>query len=136
MKIPADSIDDIIADAASRGFDLLPVDALISETAPQLDRHFFDSASITMIGYGVIPAKHLKDDTPWPLVGLTAQKHHIAVYVFAWKDGKGIAELYQGSMGKTNNGKSCIRFKQFADIEPDALAEAVRDTVAWAENES
>jgi hypothetical protein len=44
-----------------------------------------------------------------------------------------LAEHYRDTLGRTNNGKSCIRFRRASDVDLDVLAEAVRDAVAWAE---
>jgi uncharacterized protein YdhG (YjbR/CyaY superfamily) len=64
---------------------------------------------------------------------MAAQKHHIALYVAAVKDGETLASHYEERLGKTHNGKNCIRFRRMADIDSEELANAVRDAVAWAE---
>ena len=64
---------------------------------------------------------------------MAAQKQHIALYVAAVKDGETLASHYGERLGKTHNGKNCIRFRRVSDIDAGELANAVRDAVAWAE---
>ena len=86
-----------------------------------------------MIGYGEMSWERPSGSGVWPLIGVAAQKQYISIYVSAVKDGETLAERYQDRLGKTNNGKNCIRFRRLDDIDPDELSDAVRDAVAWAE---
>lgn len=133
MKLEASSIDEYFAAAGDREDDLRRVDEVISETAPGLKRQLFAGPSITMIGYGEMTWERASGSGVWPLIGMAAQKHYIALYVAAVKDGETLASHYEKRLGKTNNGKNCIRFRRMSDIDPVELANAVRDAVAWAE---
>jgi hypothetical protein len=133
VKLEAGTIEEYFTAAGDRGPDLRRVDELIRSTAPDLNRQLFVGPSITMIGYGETDWERKSGSGVWPLIGMAAQKHYIALYVAAVKDGETLASHYGARLGKTDNGKNCIRFKRMADIDPDELANAVRDAVAWAE---
>ncbi|HEX6218550.1 MAG TPA: DUF1801 domain-containing protein [Sphingomicrobium sp.] len=68
-----------------------------------------------------------------PLVyaALAAQKNHNALYlncVYASEDrAERFRERFAASGKKLDMGKSCIRFKRAADLDLDAIAEAVGD---------
>lgn len=132
MRIDVDSIDGLHAAAAELGHDLRPVDAAIRAAVPDLRRWLYTGASITMIGYGEIPPGYTTGDQIWPLIGLAPQKRQISVYVAGAVMGEGIAQHYQGRMGRTNNGVGCIRFARFSDLDEEVFAQAMRDTAEWA----
>ncbi|MDJ0771381.1 MAG: DUF1801 domain-containing protein [Ilumatobacter sp.] len=132
MKIDTDTIDGLFAAAGDREADLREIDRLVTEAAPELDRRLFRSPSITMIGYGEVPGDHATEPGWWPVVGLTVQKRHLALYVSAERDGVTIAEHYRDRLGRTSNGKSCIRFSRAANVDAEQLTAAVRDAVAWS----
>lgn len=132
MRIDATTIEEYFdALAPGRRRDVEIVDELITRTAPALARRLFSGPSITMIGYGSMPWQGASKSGVWPLLGLASQKQYISLYVAAEKDGRLLAEHYAGRLGKTDNGKGCIRFRRAADVDLDALADAVRDAVAW-----
>lgn len=133
MKLQAATIDEYFEVAGDKGDDLEEIDRIITETAPELKRQLFTGPSITMIGYGEMSWERPSGSGVWPLIGVAAQKQYISIYVAAVKDGETLAERYQDRLGKTNNGKNCIRFRRLDDIDPDELSNAVRDAVAWAE---
>lgn len=133
MKLEADSIEEYFAAAGDREADLRRVDEVITDAAPELKRQLFTGPSITMIGYGEMDWERKSGSGVWPLIGMAAQKQHIALYVAAVKDGETLASHYEDRLGKTNNGKNCIRFRRMDDIDPSELANAVLDAVAWAE---
>jgi hypothetical protein len=121
VKVAADSIEELIA-KSPRPDEMLAIDAFIRATAPQLPRRLFSGPSITMIGYGEMSWAAPSDDgasgdEAWPVIGLTAQKRHIALYVAAERDGVTLAEHYRDRLGKTNNGKGCIRFTRLANVD-------------------
>jgi len=134
MKIAASTIDELLAAVPpDRRRDLEAIDDLIVRTAPELRRQLFAGPSITMIGYGEMDWERPSGSGVWPLIGMASQKHHISLYVAASRNGETLAEHYAERLGRTNNGKHCIRFRRAAEIDLDVLADAVRDAVAWAE---
>jgi hypothetical protein len=86
-----------------------------------------------MIGYGEMAWERASGSGVWPLIGVAAQKHHISVYVAAVSPGVTLAQHHQERLGKTNNGKNCIRFVGVDAIDLDVFAEAVRDE--WADQQ-
>ncbi len=132
MKLEADTIEELFDAAEGREDELRQIDTLITEAAPGLTRQLFAGSSITMIGYGEMTWAPSSDGTVWPVIGLTAQKRHISLYVAADRDGVPLAEYYTDRLGKTNNGKGCIRFSKLANVDRDELAQVARDAEAWA----
>lgn len=133
MRLQAATIDEYFEAAEEKGNDLREIDRIITETVPGLKRQLFTGPSITMIGYGEMIWDRPSGSGVWPLIGLAAQKRHISLYVAAVKDGETLADHYTDRLGKTNNGKNCIRFKKLEDIDRSQLASAIREAVAWAD---
>lgn len=133
MKLEASTIEEYFDVAGERGDDLRHVDRIIIKTAPALKRQLFTGPSIAMIRYGEMDCERKSGSGVWPLIGMAAQKQHIGLYIAAVKDGETPASHYERRLGKTNNGRNCIRFRRMADIDPEELANPVRDAVAWAE---
>lgn len=133
MRLEAATIEEYFRAAGEREDDLRAVDRIIRSTAPELKRQLFAGPSITMIGYGEMSWERPSGSGVWPLIGLAAQKHHIALYVAAVKDEKTLAGHHSDRLGRTNNGKNCIRFRHIDDIDTTGLANAVADAVTWAE---
>ena len=89
------------------------------------------------MGFGVIAcvvplAKYPTTYNGQPLcyVGLASQKNHYALYLMGcYMDPVATARLaaaYKAAGKKLDMGKSCLRFKSFADLVPDAIEQAVR----------
>lgn len=113
------------------GRDLVAIDEAICAAAPELDRWLYRGPSITMLGYGTVPAGAGSGEGDWPLIGLAPQSGHVSVYVAGTVQGESIADHYQGRMGKTNNGVGCIRFRRWEGVDAEVFARAMRDVVAW-----
>ncbi|MCB1245660.1 MAG: DUF1801 domain-containing protein [Acidimicrobiia bacterium] len=133
MRVDASTIPEYFEAAGDRESDLREIDRIITQAAPDLKRQLFVGPSITMIGYGEMTWERPSGSGVWPLLGVALQKHYFAVYVAATRDGVMLAEHYSDRLGKTNNGKSCIRFRRVSDIDETEFANAVTDAVAWAE---
>jgi len=43
------------------------------------------------------------------------------------KDGQSLGDYYANRLGKTNNGKGCIRFIHLSDVAIDGLEQLLRD---------
>jgi hypothetical protein len=134
MRIDASTVEEYSA-AGDREDDLRAIDAIITETSPGLHRPLFVGPSITMIGYGEMDWDRPSGSGVWPVIGVAAQKQYISMYVAAAKDGETLAQFYSSRLGRTNNGKSCIRFRSVSDIDTAELANAVRDAATWAEEQ-
>jgi hypothetical protein len=133
MRLDATTIEEYFALAGDREADLRAVDRIIGEAAPGLERTLFVGPSITMIGYGSMEWTRSSGSGVWPVIGMALQKQYISLYVAAVKDGQMLAEHYTDRLGKTSNGKSCIRFRRLDDVDADELANAMADADSWAE---
>jgi len=65
-------------------------------------------------------------------VAMAAQKHHFSLYLMcAYADSvadRGLRAAYALAGKKLDMGKSCLRFKTFGDLVPDALATVLAAT--------
>jgi hypothetical protein len=132
MKIEAGTIDELIEKAGPRADSLRRLDAVIVATAPDLERRLFSGPSITMIGYGELIWENMSSSGVWPLIAVAPQKHQISMYVAAEVDGTPLVQVYGDRLGRTSNGRTCVRFRRFEDLEESALVSFIRDAVAAA----
>jgi hypothetical protein len=103
-----------------RKSEIKKIDAFIRKTLPNVKPTFL----FNMLGYGRYHYKSASGrEGEWCLVSLASQKNYISIYVCSLINGKYIAEIYKDKLPKASTGKSCIRFKKFADIDFDALEE-------------
>ncbi|WP_423363068.1 hypothetical protein [Mycoplasma sp. P36-A1] len=117
MNIRATSIDDLINKSLDHKQLMINLDRLITETLPQLERYFFDMKSMSAIAYGRTIIKAKTYEKEYPLIALAPQKNTVNIYVQGEKDGIPIIEYYQGKVGKTTAGKTCLRIKSFEKLE-------------------
>lgn len=132
MKAHANTIEELFTASGEQEADMRALDKLIVKTAPKLKRHLFSGPSITMIGYGEMTWMNKSSSGVWPLISVAPQKGNISIYVAAEKDGVPLATIYRNRLGKTNNGKNCIRFKRLADVSMDELRTAILDAIEWS----
>ncbi len=125
MRHDATTVGDLLArlEPGRRG-DVEAVDRVIRGAAPELDRALYAGPTITMIGYGSMPWLSDSGSGTWPLIGMASQKQYISLYVAAQKDGQTLPQYYRERLGRTTNGKQCIRFRRVRDIDVAVLADA------------
>lgn len=105
-----------------RRADVRVLHEMVRRLAPQLE----PTMEFDMPGYGKYHYKYESGrEGDWALVLLGSQKSHISVYVSAMtEDGsRYLAEEYADKLGKVTVGKSCIKFKQLADVDTAVLEE-------------
>ncbi len=129
MKIEATTIDEFFVKSGVHEDVLRQTDNFICQHLPALDRKLYVSDTQCTLGYGEIPYKNTCYSGTLPILAIAPQKNNISLYVMAWKDGKSLAETYAGKLGKTSNGKGCIRFKRFADLDLEGLADLLVDVL-------
>ncbi len=101
----------------------------IREVVPELE----PCIESGMIGYGKMPYKTKSGrEGEWPVLMLASRKNYIAVYASTTQDGQYIAEKYKDKIGKSDVGRSCMRFKQYKDINLDGLREVLKESVEVA----
>jgi hypothetical protein len=132
MKIDAATIDELIDKSGPRADALRKLDALIVAAAPQLQRRLFRGPSITMIGYGELVWQNMSSSGVWPVIAVAPQKHQISMYVAAEREGVPLVQVHAARLGRTNNGKNCVRFQKFEDLDRTAVTGLVHDAVAAA----
>ncbi len=132
MKIDAATIDELMEKSGSRADSIRQLDALIVATAPDLQRRLFSGPSITMIGYGELIWENMSSSGVWPLIAVAPQKHQISMYVAAEVNGTPLIEVFGERLGRTNNGKNCVRFRKFEDLDSAEFVAFIKDAVAAA----
>ena len=120
-----DELDAWFAAAGPREKDLRAVDALIRRHAPDMPPVLTGG----MLGYGILPYQPRSARTPTdlPVLSLANQKRHISLYACALVDGRYVAEIYGERLGRVSCGKSCIRFREAADLDTGGLATMLGD---------
>jgi hypothetical protein len=126
MKIDAGTIEAFFTAIPEKEADLRALDALIMGTLPTVTRRLKETPSITLIGYW----SQDSPDAEWPPISIAPQKNHISLYVNGWKDGQSLVEHYTGQLGKTNNGKGCIRFKKLDQVSEEGLRQILQDALS------
>lgn len=117
----------ISACPADRQDSIKKLDRLIQDAAPSLKAHFGSN----MLGYGSFPYKNYKGEMiEWPTVAVSNRKNYISLYVCALDGNEYLAEKYRDSLGNVTVGKSCIRFKQFSDLNEPTLRTVLIEAAA------
>lgn len=105
---------------------LLPIHKAIRAAVPRLKPHVMRG----MLGYGQYHYKYASGrEGDWFVAGLASQKHYVSLYICACdKDGY-LAENNKKRLGKVSVGRSCIRFKQLADLNLKVAMELIKKAV-------
>lgn len=106
-----------------RRSEIQQVHDFIRKTVPELEPYIQSG----MLAYGKYHYKYASGrEGDWCIVGLASNKNYISIYVCPPEENQYIPEKYKDKLPKANIGKSCIRYKKFADIEFAALAELIK----------
>ena len=103
------------------------LDAVIRAAVPELAR----IVQGAMLGYGPYRYRYpsgREGDTC--VISLASQKRYISLYVNAVADGQYLPERYADRFPKASIGRSCIRIRRAADLDPDDLTELLRKAAA------
>ncbi len=100
-----------------------------------LDGDYEEGMLYGMIGY-YVPHRvfpdgyHCDPDQPLCYAGLSAQKHHMSVYLMCVYGSPELREWFAKAWAKSGKkldmGKSCIRFQKAEDLALDVLGAAIR----------
>ena len=100
---------------------------LIRRAVPQLE----PTMAFGILGYGTYHYRYASgregDST---VVGLASNKRYISLYVAGEVDGGPLAEAFAPRLPKASIGKSCVRVRRAADLDPDVLVELLREAAA------
>ena len=66
----------------------------------------------------------------WFDLGIGSNKSSISIYAIGHDEHGMIAEQYRDKLPKADIGKSCIRFKNFSDLDHQVLNELLRKSLA------
>ena len=130
MNIQATTAEEYLSKTGDFEVDLRKLDKLVRSEAPNLKPKLFKNmGSGCALGFGMMPYQStaMKEPGEWPLVGIAAQKHFMALYICAIIDGKYVAEANKDRLGKVSTGKSCVRFKKFEDLDLNTVKSILRD---------
>lgn len=135
MKNELDSVEVFIDNIEARQEDIRKLDKFIVKVAPHLKREILDAAGIPMIGYGEL-IKDKKGSKIWPLIGVASKSNYISIFVAGEKEGIPLPQIYdKDKLGKVNNGKKCIRFKNIDDLNLNEMENLIKDSISWREKE-
>lgn len=105
-----------------RRSEIVALDKLIREIAPDLSRSLFNS----IIGYGKFHYKSKSGrEGDWFVIGLASQKNYISLYVCSTDGKEYLPEKYVSRLPKASIGKSCVRFKNLSDLDGGVLRDLI-----------
>jgi Domain of unknown function (DU1801) len=100
------------------------VHAFIRKTVPALEPFMLNG----FLGYGPMRYQYASGRSgDWFKIGLASNKQHISIYVCAVNEKGYLAEQYADRLGKCSCGKSCIRFKNFDDLDHAVLRTVLKE---------
>jgi len=112
------SVDD------KRRADVVALDALIRETAPDLER----VVRYGMLEYGPFHYRYASGrEGDATLIALAAQKRYLSLYVLCATETGYLAETFAERLPKASIGKSCVRFTALARVDVDVLRELISE---------
>lgn len=104
--------------------DVKTLHQMILKTLPNAKTALFGQ----IIGYGTYHYKSKSGrEGDWFVIGLSARKKYISVYICAVENGKYIAEQYTNTLSGATIGKSCISFKKLADVDVTILKKIIQE---------
>jgi hypothetical protein len=122
VKTPAEyiaAVDD------ERRADIAALDALIRTHAPELEPVVLGG----MLGYGPFHYRYASGrEGDACKLSIASNARYISLYCFASDADGYVAERYVDRLPKASIGKSCVRFKQLADLDEHALVALVEET--------
>ena len=110
-----------------RRSEVAQLDAVIRAAVPELARTVHSG----MLGYGPYHYRYAsgrEGDTC--VISLASQKRYISLYVNAVADGQYLPERYADRFPNASIGRSCIRIRHAADLDPADLTELLRKAAA------
>lgn len=133
MKIDAQTFEEFFAGSGKFKDIMVALDSLILQTVPGIDRKLYNSPSMCFIGYAAMDYNVNKTfGGKWPMISIAPQKNTANLYVMAAPvQGKYLAELYVGKLGKVSIGKSCIRIKKWEDVNMVGLENLLKEAMRW-----
>ncbi len=106
-----------------RKSDLTAIDTLIRRTVPKLSPCIYSG----MLGYGMETLTYASGRVVHcPRIALASNKQYISLYILACNDDGYLAEQYRDKLPKASIGKSCVRFKQWSDLDAKIVERLIK----------
>ncbi len=119
-KTPAEYLDAVDPDKQA---EMREIDAFIRAAVPKLTPMVLNG----LLGYGPVHIKYATGrELDWFKIGLASNKGNFAIYICAADEKGYLAEQNAGRLGKVSCGKSCIRFKKWADVDHKVMKELLK----------
>ncbi len=85
----------------------------------------------SIIGFGRYRYKYATGrEGDWPRVGLSPRKQNLVLYIMP---GFRRYDDLMARLGKHKTGSSCLYINKLDDVDPDVLAELIRQSLEWME---
>lgn len=127
MKNPATPDTYLASLPADRRATMETLHRAIRAAAPTLEPASVSAMGSPMIGYGKFHYKYASGrEGDWFLVGLAARKNYYSLHICSGDKGGYLAEQAAAKLGKVKVGRSCINFKQLADLKLDVAMSLVK----------
>lgn len=113
--------------------DIEQLDALLTrllakKTKTMWEGKLWGGTDQQIIGYGDYSYQRSDGTTvEWFMVGLTAQKNYVSIYVNATDRDGYITQRWAERLGKAKIGASSVSFKSIEEIDLDALSEMITE---------
>jgi hypothetical protein len=141
MKITDRNVEEYIAslDDSVRS-DIEKLYGQISDHMPGIEPKlwegkFWGGTQQSIIGFGDLTyTRSDKKTVEWFMVGLTAQKNYISIYINATEDSQHVVKKYGHLLGKVKLGSASISFKKLSDVNVDELLKLVDKAYAQLSN--
>ncbi len=133
-KVDASTIREYFDWEPDRKPDLLYIDQLIRQFAPNLKRWYYNGSlagepgmRMKLIGYGSFEYPVKSGQTvKWPIVGLALQKHYISVYLSVVKNNEPILNAYRNKLGALRYGSNNFSFSDPVQLDLSELTKLFR----------
>lgn len=124
MQVIGNTIEDLKNEAHNPELFQQIVDICAEELGEEGE--IFTSANqLSMVSWYIQDYNRGCNDETWPLIAITPQKNSVSIYIFVFVGGQYLVEVYTSKFGKSNTGKSCIRFRNMTPKKEHALREVL-----------
>ena len=111
IKTPRDYLASLPRDRRSA---VAAIHKAVRAAAPELKPRIMRG----MLGYGKYHYRYASGrEGDWFVVGLASQKNYISLYICICEKNQYLPETNKHRLGNVSVGKSCIRFKNLADLD-------------------
>lgn len=132
-KTPTPPDEYIASLPPDRRADIEALDALLSSLLPGRPKTMWEGklwggTDQRIIGFGEYSYQRSDGNTvAWFMVGLTAQKNYISIYVNAADSEGYITQRWAEKLGKAKIGASSVSFKSLDDVDLDAISAMITE---------